>query len=494
MSVDIKFVPLTFIKSNDEILKQIKNTVYFSVLFNQFEETTLSHYVESTQYGYTASANPIGTHQLLRITDINNGNVNWDTVPFCNCDTETKYLLKDNDILIARTGGTTGKSFIASNVPSNAIFASYLIRLRLKKDVNIDFVNGFLNSYIFWSQIVEMKSGSAMPNVNAEKLKTLKIPNCDIVTQNKIAISIRNEQNASFESYVKKKITLVEEVFNKGNRITSELTHQLQLVKKLRQQLLQDAVQGKLVKQNFDDEPAGILFQKIKAEKEKLIKNKKFKKEKELSKIKLEEIPFDIPENWVWCRLGEICNYGSSPKAEPKHLTKETWVLDLEDIEKDTSKLLGKIRFNDRASLSTKSIFKKNQVLYSKLRPYLDKVIVADEDGVCTTEILPLDHYEQLNPFYLMFTLKSRQFLKYVSTITKGMKMPRLGTTEGRNALIPLPPFAEQCLIVKKVEQLAQGCDALEASIIQSQQQNEQLLQQVLREALTIEVEPEEVI
>ncbi len=88
--------------------------------------------------------------------------------------------------------------------------------------------------------------------------------------------------------------------------ISTELTHQLTLVKKLRQQLLQDAVQGKLVEQNKKDEPASELLKKIKAEKEKLIAEKKLKKEKELPPIKPEEIPFEIPENWVWCRLGEV--------------------------------------------------------------------------------------------------------------------------------------------------------------------------------------------
>ena len=79
-------------------------------------------------------------------------------------------------------------------------------------------------------------------------------------------------------------------------------------------------VQGKLVKQDKNDEPASELLKKIKAEKEKLIAEKKLKKEKELPSIKPEEIPFAIPENWVWCKLGDICNYGSSPKAEPKSL------------------------------------------------------------------------------------------------------------------------------------------------------------------------------
>ncbi len=274
------------------------------------------------------------------------------------------------------------------------------------------------------------------------------------------------------------------ELEGKSNSLSTELYLQFDLVKKLRQQLLQDAVQGKLLPQNKNDEPASELLKKIKKEKAKLIGEKKLKKEKEFPSIKPEEIPFEIPENWVWCRLGEICNYGSSPKANPADVNKETWVLDLEDIEKETSKLLSKVRFKERNSLSTKSIFLKGEILYSKLRPYLDKVIVADENGVCTTEILPLKLYGNLNPFFVKFTLKRVDFLKYVNSVTKGMKMPRLGTEDGKMAVIPLPPLSEQIRIVEKLDELMKYCDELEASIKESQIQNEKLLQQVLREAL----------
>ncbi|MBC5837808.1 restriction endonuclease subunit S [Flavobacterium muglaense] len=489
MSVEIKYMPLSFINTDKEILKQIKNTVLFSYLFQEFEETSLIHYLESTQYGYTASASEIGTHQLVRITDINSGKVDWKTVPFCDCDAEAKYLLKDNDILIARTGGTTGKSFIVNSAPDNAIFASYLIRLRLKKDVNLEFINLYLNSYAFWSQIVEMKSGSAMPNVNAEKLKTLKIPKISFEEQNTFVSSFKNIEKSKNLNSLFEKINEVESLFINSKKTVTELTHQLDLIKQLRQAFLREAMQGKLVtavrSSGVETQQTGQqLLAKIKAEKAQLIAEKKLKKEKPLPVISAEEIPFEIPEHWVWCRLGEICNYGSSPKSEPKDLNENTWVLDLEDIEKETSTLLNKIRFNERNSLSTKSIFKKGQVLYSKLRPYLDKVIVADEDGVCTTEILPLKLYGNLNPYFTKFALKRSDFLIYVNSVTKGMKMPRLGTNDGQMALFPLPPLHEQEQIVTKLEELMAFCDGLEQSIKESQGYNEMLLQQVLREAL----------
>lgn len=269
--------------------------------------------------------------------------------------------------------------------------------------------------------------------------------------------------------------------------ISYDLEHQLDLIKQLRQAFLREAMQGKLVGSSelvVGSETGHELLAKIKAEKAKLIAAKKLKKEKELPPITDDEIPFEIPEHWAWCRLGEICNYGSSPKAEPKDINEATWVLDLEDIEKETSVLLNKIRFIERNSLSTKSVFKKGEVLYSKLRPYLDKVIVADEDGVCTTEILPLKLYGNINPYFLKYALKRSDFLTYVNSVTKGMKMPRLGTNDGQMALFILPPLHEQEQIVTKLEELMAFCDGLEQSIKESQGYNEKLLQQMLREAL----------
>lgn len=176
--------------------------------------------------------------------------------------------------------------------------------------------------------------------------------------------------------------------------------------------------------------------------------------QKSTENIEDSDKPFKIPNNWNWFKLGELCNYGSSSKAEPKDLNDKTWVLDLEDIEKETSVLLNKVRFEERNSLSTKSVFKKGDVLYSKLRPYLDKVIVADEDGVCTTEILPLTFSDEINPHFLLITLKLKSFLDYVNSVTKGMKMPRLGTKEGKNALIPLPSLSEQNKILSFLNDL----------------------------------------
>ena len=165
-------------------------------------------------------------------------------------------------------------------------------------------------------------------------------------------------------------------------------------------------------------------------------------------------------------------------------ISDETWVLDLEDIEKDTSKLLQKCRFSERRSLSDKNSFQAGDVLYGKLRPYLNKVIVADEAGVCTTEILPVRCYGPFSSNYFKFALKSPYFINYVNARSYGMKMPRLGTEDGRKAYFPLPPLAEQHRIVAKVDELMALCDALKTRINEAQRIQIHLADAIVNQAL----------
>ena len=249
-------------------------------------------------------------------------------------------------------------------------------------------------------------------------------------------------------------------------------------VKKLRELILEFAIRGKLVPQDPNDEPVDVLLKSIENEKSKLIAHKKIKKEKLLPPITDEEIPFVLPCGWKWVRLGNITNFGNTLK--PDCIDDGTWVLDLEDIEKDTSKLLQKIRFSARQSLSNKNSFQKGDVLYGKLRPYLNKVIVADEDGVCTTEILSIRCYGPFNNGYFKSALKSPYFINYVNERSYGMKMPRLGTEDGRKAAFPLAPLLEQERISAKVDELMALCDQLETQHNNAAEAHEKLVGHLL--------------
>ena len=136
------------------------------------------------------------------------------------------------------------------------------------------------------------------------------------------------------------------------------------------------------------------------------------------------------------------------------------WSLDLEDIQKDTGAILVKTKASERKINGDKVVFRKGQVLYSKLRPYLKKILVAPDDGICTPEFVPFDTY-LVDENYIAYVLKSPHIDYVINSVTYGVKMPRVGTDTMINLLIPLPSLAEQKRIVEKLEQLLPLCERL---------------------------------
>ncbi|MFA5915650.1 MAG: restriction endonuclease subunit S, partial [Burkholderiales bacterium] len=187
--------------------------------------------------------------------------------------------------------------------------------------------------------------------------------------------------------------------------------------------------------------------------------------------------PFDLPPSWAWGRLGDVAQYGLSVKVDSnKDIPDDTWVLDLEDIEKGTSRIVERILSSARPFRSTKTIFKRGDVLFGKLRPYLNKVLVADQDGVCTTEIIPIRGYCGMVPEYVRLVLKSPFTMARVDRLMYGMKMPRLGTEDAVTLSFPLPPLAEQQRIVAKVDELMVLCDRLEVAQVERENRRDRLV------------------
>jgi type I restriction enzyme S subunit len=248
-------------------------------------------------------------------------------------------------------------------------------------------------------------------------------------------------------------------------------------VARLRRFILDLAVRGKLVAQDPNDEPAAELLKRIQAEKSQLVKEGRLKKTMADLKIESLDVPFDLPPVWVWTCLGDVAQYGISDKVDSnKDIAVDTWVLDLEDIEKGTSRLIERIYSLARPFRSTKTIFKSGDVLFGKLRPYLNKVLVADQDGVCTTEIIPIRGYCGMAPEYMKLVLKSSLTMARVDRLMYGMKMPRLGTGDAVALSFPLPPLAEQHRIVAKVDELMALCDQLEAAQSKREKQRDRLV------------------
>lgn len=267
----------------------------------------------------------------------------------------------------------------------------------------------------------------------------------------------------------------------------------------LKSSILQYAIQGKLVEQRPEEGTGEELYQQIQTEKQRLVKEGKIKKEKPLPEIAENEIPFDIPESWKWVRLGDCTGYSQTkPKISPKDITDDMWSLDLEDIQKESGAILTRTTASERKITGDKVIFYKGQVLYSKLRPYLKKILVAPDNGICTPELVPFNTY-LVYANYIVYVLRSPHIDYVVNSVTYGVKMPRVGTETMVNLLIPLPPLVEQTRIVAKIEELLPLVDRYAASYEKLEQFNakfpEDMKKSILQYAIQgklVEQRPEE--
>ena len=173
-------------------------------------------------------------------------------------------------------------------------------------------------------------------------------------------------------------------------------------------------------------------------------------------------MPFEIPESWVWTTLGEISNYGQCENVNVDDIDEGEWILELEDIEKDTGHVLQKLLKTDRKVCGTRHKFYPNEILYSKLRTYLNKVLVAPSPGFCTSEIIPINCFG-VNSHYLCMVLRSNYYLDYTVSLGYGVKMPRLGTNDALISYIPIPPLCEQNRIVNEVVKWNKMIDNIES-------------------------------
>ncbi|WP_366183261.1 restriction endonuclease subunit S [Flavobacterium ovatum] len=271
--------------------------------------------------------------------------------------------------------------------------------------------------------------------------------------------------------------------------LTSELTHQLDLVKQLRQSFLREAMQGKLVKSTNTKETGQQLLKKIKAEKAQLIAEKKIKKEKPLPLIIEEEIPFETPEHWAWCRLNEICDYIiDCPHSTPQYTDMETEYFGI-----DTNCINDKGEITRLRGLSRESyldrikrlIPKENDIVYAREGSIGLATFIPSDKNICLGQRVMLFRASNIiKPKYLKFVVTDDEYKKRLLEKHRGIGAKHVNVSDIKSSLIPLPPLHEQEQIVAKLEELMGFCDGLEQSIKESQGYNKILLQQVLREAL----------
>ncbi len=202
-------------------------------------------------------------------------------------------------------------------------------------------------------------------------------------------------------------------------------------------------------------------------------------------------LPNTSPTHWEVKKLGEISNYGQKKQIAVENLKNDDWILELEDIEKETGKLIKKSKFVDKKSKSNKLKFQKGDILFGTLRPYLKKFLIADDDGYCTSEIMPFTTGNCITNLYILYFLKSNIAETYISNAVYGTRMPRLGVTSGKNLEIPLPNLTEQNLIVAEIDRRFAIVDKTLNLIDKSIQNAKNLKQSILKKAFSGELRSE---
>ena len=421
----------------------------------------------SIQYGYNAPALERGDIKMVRISDIHDNVVQWENVPFCNieaCDIDT-YLLKENDILFARTGGTVGKSFLVQSVPEPAIYAGYLIRTRYSQELCPQYLKVFMESQLYWEQLKSGTIATAQPNCNGKTLGRMLLP-----------IPPKAEQ-----SRLVQKLTSLTPMFQRYAKAQQDLDNLNESIDdKLKKSILQEAIQGKLVPQIAEEGTAGELLEQIKQEKLHLVKkgklkksalvdsviyksddNKYFEKIDKIEKDITDEIPFEIPVEWNWCRLGCIASIkGGKRVPVGEKLTTE-----------NTGHVYIRVADMKQNSVTDNDIHYVSEAIFQKIKAYT----ISSDDLYITVagtignvgEIPSTFNNANLteNANKIVFKFISKKFLMYcllsdfvqsqIKSCTTKVGQPKLAIIRIENLLIPLPPLKEQYRIVAKIEQLA---------------------------------------
>lgn len=398
---------------------------------------------QTIQYGYNAPALEHGVIKMVRISDIQENCVLWDNVPYCLIDENDidTYLLKVNDILFARTGGTVGKSFLVEEVPEKAIYAGYLIRTRYSSLLNPRYMKSFMESQLYWEQLKNGTIATAQPNCNGKTLAKMLLPIPPTKEQNRI---------------VKKLTQLSSFLDNYGlcqdrlNLLNEEIKEQL------KKSILQEAIQGKLVPQLAEEGTAQDLLEQIKKEKLNLVKEGKLKKsalatsvifrgddnkyyEQIGSEVTEIELPFDFPSSWSIVRLYVVCQLTDGLKTTGKQCLL------------DAKYLRGK---------SSGTIIEQGKLVYKG-----DNIMLVDGENSGEVFIVPQDGYmgstfKQLwisSSLYEPYILAFIQFYKEtLRNSKKGAAIPHLNKELFYGLIIGIPPFQEQKRIVQKIGLSAQ--------------------------------------
>ena len=455
-------------------MKCIEEEIPFEVP-EGWEWTRLGNLSSLIQYGLSNSAEAQGTHRLLRITDIQDGKVNWKDVPFTTVENAENYLLRKDDIVFARTGATVGKSFLVTELPFESVYASYLIRIRLFDCISPSYLYQFFNSYCYWEQITDKSVGVGQPNCNGTSLKELFIPLPPLHEQKRI-------------------VPAANALLKYASVIESERASLQEIINLAKSKILDLAIRGKLVPPDPNDEPASVLLERIRAEKEELIRQGKIKRykkesfifrgddnsyyEKRGDEIRCidEELPFEIPDRWEWMQLENCCCKEIRRGKSPKYIEQsETLVFAQKCNTKYNGIDIGLAFYLDESTLNKYPEDEYMQdgdiVINSTGTGTLGRVgFYRATDNYNSLSIVPDSHVtvirssREIHAFYLFAFMKANQseLEKKGEGSTNQKELKPLTLKE---LYVPVPPYEEQLRIAVSINNAFSLISKLEKSL-----------------------------
>ena len=410
-----------------------ENEVPFEVP-KSWEWTTIGEIASSILYGVSESAKEIGQYKLLRITDIQNNKVNWETVPFTDYDNNKAqaYLLNDGDILFARTGATVGKSYLVEGLKDPAIYASYLIRVQTSSVILPAYIKFFFESGFYWEQISLNSVGIGQPNVNGTTLAALTIP-----------IPPYREQLRIVEE-AKKWLMVID-------GLDVEIEDLQTSIAQAKSKILDLAIHGRLVPQDPNDEPAIELLKRI---------NPKFTP---CDNAHYENVPFEVPKNWLWLSHNAILDIsGGSQPAKSHFKSKEVeGYIRLYQIRDYGETPVPVYIPRELASKTTQ----KGDILLARYGGSLGKVFIAEEGAYNVAMAKVIFKYNGLiNKEYAYFYYLSSLYQNKLKSISRTAQAG-FNSTDFEDMFFPLPPIAEQERIVTAINQYYRILDIISANL-----------------------------
>jgi len=434
-------------------------------------------------YGFTESSTKTDTGiKFLRITDIQDYKVNWNEVPYCRIDSSfaNKYLLEEDDLLFARTGATVGKSFLIQGKIPKSIFASYLIRIKLSKQVSSKYVFYFFQSPDYWKQIGVKAMGIGQPNVNGKLLSNIRIP-----------LAPKKEQHKIVEK--------IEEIFSDLDQAELAYLKILHQLNTYRQSVLNSAFNGDLTKDwrdtNISSTPA-IDYLKAVSEKRKIFYDKKIKVN-DKSRVDKKNYEFVYSQNeriptWATAKLDKLITIagriGWKGLKKEEYTTKGPLFLSVhclnygKYVDFRDALHISEVRYEESPEIKLRD----NDILLCKDGAGIGKIGIIKQlpyKATVNSSILVIRSNEIFIPDFLYYLFKGPQLQEIVNERISGSAIPHLFQKDIKEFILNIPPIVEQQQIVQEIEYRFTIADNLENTIKTNQTRAQTFRQIILKSA-----------